>query len=290
MKRTLVALAALPPVIVLAASFAARPRPPAPAIVAEPAPAPAPVPAADRVPARVERPSPAPAPTAATPPMATRAGSASLAARSPSPPPGPRRCPPSIAAVDPREVDRTLRRCPRLPRDTPLVLSFDGAPVELVADAAHSFDLNGAESRVTDWPAARTPWLALDRDGDGRIGDGSELFGSMTVLSSGARAPDGFAALRELDADGDGRLTPADPAFAGLVLWADRDGDRRSSPDEIAPLSAYEILSIDLDDHVETRCDARGNCEVERASFQYRDAAGVVRTGAVVDVHLAAQR
>jgi hypothetical protein len=38
------------------------------------------------------------------------------------------------------------------------------------------------------------------------------------------------------------------------------------------------------------RGDARGNCEVERASFRYRDAAGVERTGAVVDVHLATPR
>jgi hypothetical protein len=174
--------------------------------------------------------------------------------------------------------------------DTPLVLSFDGAPVEYLTDRDHGFDVNGARSLVTDWPTAKTPWLALDRDGDGRIGDGGELFGSMTVLSSGRRAPNGFAALRELDADGDGRITPADPGFAKLLVWSDRDGDRVSSPGELAPVSSFELLSIDLDFAVDPRCDARGNCEVERAAFQYRDAAGVVRTGAVVDVHLAPQR
>jgi hypothetical protein len=107
------------------------------------------------------------------------------------------------------------------------------------------------------------------------------------------RAPDGFAALRELDADGDGRITPADPGFSRLLVWSDRDGDRRSSADELAPASAAsacELLSIDLDYTSDPRCDARGNCEVERASFRYRDAAGVVRTGAVVDVHLRVQR
>jgi len=41
---------------------------------------------------------------------------------------------------------------------------------------------------------------------------------------------------------------------------------------------------------VDPRCDARGNCEVERATFRFRDAAGREHTGAVVDVHLAAQR
>lgn len=174
--------------------------------------------------------------------------------------------------------------------NTPLVLSFDSAPVEFVAGHDRSFDLNGARSQVTDWPTARTPWLALDRDGNGAIDDGSELFGSMTVLSSGRRAPNGFVALRELDADGDGRITPSDPGFSRLVVWSDRDGDRRSSAVEIAPASTFELLSIDLDYVIDPRCDLRGNCEVERASFRYRDAAGIERTGAVVDIHLAAQR
>lgn len=176
------------------------------------------------------------------------------------------------------------------PCSTPLVLSFDGAPVEYLTDREHAFDLSGIRSEVTDWPTARTPWLALDRDGNGRIDDGGELFGSMTVLSSGRRAPHGFAALRELDADGDGKITPADTGFSRLLVWSDRDGDRRSSADELVPASAWELLSIDLDYTADCRCDARGNCEVERAAFRFRDATGAVRTGTVVDVHLAAQR
>jgi hypothetical protein len=187
-----------------------------------------------------------------------------------------------------REARGERRPRPKLPRgDTPLLLVFDGAPVEYLADAAHAFDLGAAACQVTDWPTARTPWLALDRDGDGRIADGSELFGSMTVLAGGDRAPHGFAALRELDADGDGRLTPADPGFSRLLAWSDRDGDRRSTPGELSPVSAWGIVSIDLGYTSEPRCDDRGNCEVERASFLYRDASGALRTGAVVDVHLA---
>jgi hypothetical protein len=173
---------------------------------------------------------------------------------------------------------------------TPLVLSFDGAPVEYLADRERSFDIDGTRSTMTDWPTARTPWLALDRDGDGRIGDGSELFGSMTVLTGGRRAPNGFVALRELDADGDGRITPNDPGFARLLVWSDGDGDRRSASGELASASTWELLSIDLDYTVDPRCDARGNCEVERASFRYRDRAGVERTGAIVDIHLPSQR
>lgn len=72
-------------------------------------------------------------------------------------------------------------------------------------------------------------------------------------------------------------------------MWSDRDGDRRSTAGELAPASGWELISLDLGYVVDTRCDARGNCEVERASFRYRDGSGVERTGAIVDVHLAAQ-
>jgi hypothetical protein len=174
--------------------------------------------------------------------------------------------------------------------NTPLVLSFDGAPIEYLADRHHAFDINGSQSLVTDWPTAKTPWLAIDRDGNGRIDDGSELFGSMSILASGGRAQNGFVALRELDEDGDSRITPNDPAFSRLLVWSDGDGDRRSASGELVAASASELVSIELDYTSEPRCNARGDCEVERASFRYRDASFALRTGVVVDIHLAPQR
>lgn len=168
---------------------------------------------------------------------------------------------------------------------TPLVLSFDGAPVAFAAGTA-SFDLAGTMSVVTDWPTASTPWLALDRDGNGAIDDGSELFGSATVLAGGRRAPNGFAALAELDSDRDGRITAEDAAWTSLRIWSDADGDRLSGAGELTGLAARRLVSIDLAYTSERSCDARGNCEIERAGFRWADAAGVERTGAIVDVHL----
>jgi hypothetical protein len=192
--------------------------------------------------------------------------------------------------VDPSNPKNTIWNQATCGCGTPLVLSFDGARVEYLTNRDATFDIDGTRSQVTDWPTAKTPWLALDRNDSGTIDDGSELFGSMTVLSSGRRAKNGFEALRELDADGDGRITPADPGFARLLVWADHDGDRRASAGELAPAASWQILSIDLAYGSDRRCDARWNCEVERAFFQYRDANGVVRTSEVVDVHLAARQ
>jgi hypothetical protein len=169
------------------------------------------------------------------------------------------------------------------------VLSFDGSePLVLAADAALTFDLAGdTPGIVTDWPRAETPWLVLDRDGDGRIGDGRELFGSGTQLSSGARARNGFEALAELDADGNGVVDAADPGFASLALWSDHDADRATDATELTSLGggSRRIVAIDLGYRVEARCDARGNCGVERATFRWEDERGV-HDGAVVDLHL----
>ena len=169
---------------------------------------------------------------------------------------------------------------------TPLVLNFDGAPVEYGSAGKH-FDLGTCAA--TDWPTARTPWLALDRDRSGHIDEGSELFGSATQLRGGTLADNGFTALSELDADRDGKITAADPKFSELVLWADGDADRRSSGLELQPLAALGLVSIELGYASDRRCDARANCEVERASFVWRDGLGREQTGEVIDVHLACQ-
>jgi len=173
---------------------------------------------------------------------------------------------------------------------TPLVLSFDGGPVALRSDDGLTrFDLSarqdGSATR-TDWPAASNPWLALDRDGDGRITSGRELFGSATSVGGGT-ARNGFEALALLDDNADGVIDARDAAYASLRLWSDLDGDRVSSPGELRSLAEAGVESLELHYVVAPKCDARGNCEVERATFHFTDVAGRPRIGSLVDVHLA---
>jgi hypothetical protein len=169
---------------------------------------------------------------------------------------------------------------------TPLVLAFRGEVVQFNTAVAGSFDLTGTMSVRTDWPTSTTPWLALDRNGNGRIDDGGELFGSATLLRSGEAARDGFAALAELDSNGDGRLDAGDELWTRLLVWSDVDSDRVSAVNELSRVATRDLVAIDLDHVVDRRCDARGNCEVERGGFRYRDGRGRELTGAVVDVHL----
>jgi hypothetical protein len=169
---------------------------------------------------------------------------------------------------------------------TPLVLAFRGEAVQFNTAVAAGFDLTGTMSVRTDWPTSTTPWLALDRNGNGRIDDGGELFGSATVLRSGEAASDGFAALRELDSNDDGRIDAGDEQWARLLVWSDVDSDRVSAATELSSVTVRDLVAIDLDHVVDRRCDARGNCEVERGGFLYRDGRGRELQGAVIDVHL----
>ncbi|MBX3232690.1 MAG: calcium-binding protein [Labilithrix sp.] len=167
--------------------------------------------------------------------------------------------------------------------NTPLVLSFDGAAVDFATNATGSFDLSrDGVCHGGDWPTAVTPWLALDRDGNGSIDSGAELFGSATKLGNGSFARNGFDALRDLDDNEDGVLDAKDAAFAKIVVWSDRNMDRLSTPNELTSLAEAGVKAIDLHDRREMRCDARGNCEGERSRFTMTDG----RRGTVIDVYL----
>jgi hypothetical protein len=170
------------------------------------------------------------------------------------------------------------------PNCTPLVVAFEGQPIEFLSTGG-TFAFRPGAHVATDWPTAATPWIAIDLDGDGAITSGAELFGDSSVLPDGKRAHHGYEALAALDTNRDGVIDRDDPAFAKLLLWSDRDGDRRSSPGELLPLSSI-VISIPLSYRRAMQCDARGNCEGERGAMRWRDEGGVERTGAVVDVYL----
>lgn len=96
------------------------------------------------------------------------------------------------------------------PMTDPLVLTFEGALPEFQGGTARfDLDLDGTTDivRLTSGASAM---LWYDRDGDGRITDGSELFGPRTG--------DGFAELAALDTDGNGWIDSSDAAFAKLRL------------------------------------------------------------------------
>ena len=95
----------------------------------------------------------------------------------------------------------------------PLVVNFAGKAAAL-SDKRFSFDLD-ADGRIEQVPRlAAGSAICFDADRDGRIADGRRLFGA-----AGEHAGDGFADLARLDADGNGWIDEADPAYAALGVW-----------------------------------------------------------------------
>jgi hypothetical protein len=94
----------------------------------------------------------------------------------------------------------------------PLVINFSGNAAQLT-DQRFSFDLDadGTASEQINFLAGGSGFLSFDRNGDGVINDGSELFGALTG--------DGFAELAALDSDNNGWIDENDAAYAQLSVW-----------------------------------------------------------------------
>lgn len=128
------------------------------------------------------------------------------------------------------------------------------------------FDLNhdGTPNWVS-WTLAGSDdtFLALDRNGNGIIDGGGELFGGFTD-QPGTRQPNGYNALAVFDdptsgGDGDRMITPADRIFGQLLLWRDANHDGASSPAELSSLQSAGITAIDLRYILSNRRDPHGN-------------------------------
>jgi hypothetical protein len=129
---------------------------------------------------------------------------------------------------------------------TPIMLDLNGDGVQTLGlDAGVQFDVraNGL-SMQTGWVSAQDGLLVMDRNSDGNINDGSELFGSSTVMADGARAQDGYQALAALDGNGDSMINHQDAVFAQLRVWVDANSDGLSAPDELRTLNDWGIASI----------------------------------------------
>jgi hypothetical protein len=134
-----------------------------------------------------------------------------------------------------------------LPAGSPILLDLDRNGISTSSVLAGTkFDLNADGNLLnTGWVGSGDGLLALDRNQDGKINDGSELFGTATQLADCTRAAHGYAALAELDSNGDHKIDQQDAAYAQLRVWVDANQDGVSELAELKTLQEVAIASLD---------------------------------------------
>ena len=130
-----------------------------------------------------------------------------------------------------------------------------------------NFDLdNNGFKEATSWIDNNDAFIAIDKNNNGAIDNGSELFGNKSISNNAyaytnPNAKNGFESLKELDSNNDGIIDEKDKEFTNLLLWQDKNSNGISETDELIKLSD-KVKSINLN------YTKNGNTEISSATLQ----------------------
>ncbi|OUR91704.1 hypothetical protein A9Q81_17305, partial [Gammaproteobacteria bacterium 42_54_T18] len=156
----------------------------------------------------------------------------------------------------------------------PLIVDLDKDGLETHAFGQGTlFDHNDdGNLELTGWVKPDDGLLVYDRNNDGVINSGRELFGDQTRLQNGEIAEEGLQALAELDSNLDGMISSLDSQWGKLQVWQDANSNGLTDDGELRDLSDVGITDIQLQSEVVNQSDGEGNVLVKTVS--YSDSAG----------------
>ncbi|WP_267896318.1 calcium-binding protein, partial [Paracidovorax avenae] len=185
-----------------------------------------------------------------------------------------------INAISPSTNKKYLEARNWTPPRDPLVLDLDGDGIEAVGiDPSRPilFDHDGDGTRnATGWIKGDDGIVVLDRNGNGLIDSGRELFGDQT-LREGAQAgqgmfyANGYEALAGQDGNGDGVIDAADTAYGQLRIWKDVNQDGISQAGELHTLSDLGIARLNVKGQRSSIDLGHGNTQPWSGSFTRMD-------------------
>ncbi|WP_160473530.1 calcium-binding protein [Cupriavidus sp. SW-Y-13] len=131
---------------------------------------------------------------------------------------------------------------------SPIILDLDGDGVETLGmGSGVYFDHDGNRfAERSGWVGKDDGLLVWDRNANGAIDDGSELFGNYSGLSNGQKAANGFRALADLDGNKDGKINASDADFANLRVWRDGNSDGVVQDGELLTLTEAGVKSLNV--------------------------------------------
>jgi Ca2+-binding RTX toxin-like protein len=182
-----------------------------------------------------------------------------------------------------------LQQPPPPPRGgDPLVLDLGGDGIITTGlDAGIHFDHDGdGFKELSGFVNPDDGLLVLDRNEDGSINDGNELFGDSTKLIDGSIAEHGFAALTEFDDQKDGKIDKTDAIFEKLRIFQDFNQNGEADEGELFSLDEKKIASLNLTYEDSSFVDEFGN--IHRQLGTYVTESGEERT--MTDVVFALDR
>jgi hypothetical protein len=145
----------------------------------------------------------------------------------------------------------------------PLVLDLDNDGIELIEQAEGVwFDIKGNNSKVkVSWVNCDDAFLCLDKNSNGIIDSGKEMFGDQNGSSNG------FIELSLYDDDDNNFIDNKDKIYSRLLIWKDKNSDGISQENELSGLKEQGVKSINLN-YTKVNEEIKGNTIYEKSTFE----------------------